>query len=290
MRSCLKWFGGKTYLAPQFAALADSVPHTVYCEPYFGGGAVLFAKDQEGHSEIVNDLDGDLTNFWKVLQHDHGVSELRRRLCCTPFSEAEWKEASEVLADPVCSDPIDRAAAFFVQVRQSRAGLRQVFSPPCKSALRRGMNRDVSAWLSAVDGLPLIAERLARVEIFCRPALDVIRQCDAPETLFYLDPPYVHATRTGSEEYAVEMTDGDHGELLDALCKVRGKVILSGYAHEMYDRPLDEWHWRRREIDVALRTGPTASRKTEVVWWNFDAPYPAQPAKPAKPKNLAQAA
>src|SRR5262245_22014218 len=89
----LKTHGGKHYLAHQIVALMPR--HTHYVEPYAGGMAVLFAKPCEGVSEVVNDLNGDLMNFWRVLQDKKLFAEFRRQVEAVPFSEVEWKEAQQ---------------------------------------------------------------------------------------------------------------------------------------------------------------------------------------------------
>src|SRR3954470_20390106 len=90
----LKWHGGKHYLAPKIVALMP--PHTHYVEPFAGGLSVLLARNPEGVSEVVNDLDRDLTNFWRVLQRDDLFVLFRRTLDATPFSEVEWRDAGAV--------------------------------------------------------------------------------------------------------------------------------------------------------------------------------------------------
>src|SRR3954447_24272618 len=106
----LKWHGGKHYLAP---AIVGRMPrHTHYVEPYAGGLAVLLAKDPEGVSEVVNDLDGDLTTFWRVLQNPGSFDRFLRVFEAVPFSEAEWRESSKNLRAHPDADPVRRAAWF----------------------------------------------------------------------------------------------------------------------------------------------------------------------------------
>jgi DNA adenine methylase len=93
MNGTLKYHGGKHYLAHEIVALMPG--HMHYVEPYAGGLAVLFAKPWEGTSEVVNDLNGDLTNFWRVLQDRKSFADFRRRVEAIPFSETEWQEARE---------------------------------------------------------------------------------------------------------------------------------------------------------------------------------------------------
>lgn len=103
-----------------------------------------------------------------------------------------------------------------------------------------------------------------------RPALQVMARYDDPDCLFYLDPPYMHATRTAkrrrgsiSHAYANEMSDADHTELLASLPALKGMVVLSGYASAEYDAGLRGW--RREEIGTHA---DGALDRTEVLWIN----------------------
>src|ERR1700677_3250721 len=109
MKGPLKTHGGKHYLAQKLIRLMP--PHTHFCEPYAGGLAVLLSKDSEGVSEVVNDLDGNFTNFWQVLQDDGLFAQFQRRVQAIPFSEVEWRKAQQA---PSSEDPVDRAVRFFV--------------------------------------------------------------------------------------------------------------------------------------------------------------------------------
>lgn len=275
--SPIKWHGGKAFLASRFVALMPQ--HVHYCEPYFGGGSVLFAKDPEGVSEVVNDLDGDLTNFWTTLQYPPLFEEFNRRLSCVPFSEMEYADAAGYLENhPRVAGKVpdlNRAVAFFVCCRQSLAGRMDHFAPLSKTRVRRGMNEQAAAWLTAVGWLPAVHERLKRVVVLNRDALDVIRQQDGPDTLFYLDPPYLPSTRASTGEYAHEMTEEQHAKLLTVLgLNVTGKFILSGYRSGLYDEAARTYRWHRRDFDLPNNAsgGKTKRRMVESVWCNFEPP------------------
>ena len=205
-----------------------------YCEPYFGGGSVLLVNDPTGISEVVNDVDGRLTNFWRVLQGEDSFSRFARVLSAMPFSEAEWRLASESNG----ADPVEDAVRFFVHCRQSLAGRMDGFAPLSRMRTRRGMNEQASAWLNAVAGLADVHSRLQRVSILNRDALDVIRQQDGSRTLFYLDPPYLGETRTADDVYSFEMCAKQHETLLETILACKGRVMLSGYRSDLYDRRL----------------------------------------------------
>lgn len=260
----LKWHGGKHFLAPDIIALM--CPHTHYVEPFFGAGAVLLRRDPQGVSEVVNDLCGELTTFWRVLQRESTFAEFQRIVDAVPFSQTEWEEAAAVEGTDV-----ERAVAFFIRCRLSRVGQMGNFATLSRNRVRRGMNEQASAWQTAVEGLPEVAARLKRVVILHDDARRVIRSQDGPNTLFYLDPPYLHETRVSTDVYAHEMTEQDHVELLELVNSVKAYVMLSGYRSDLYDRLLAAPRWRRVEFNVPNNSasGTTKQRKTECVWVNY---------------------
>jgi DNA adenine methylase len=263
----LKWHGGKQYLARRIVALMP--PHLHYVEPYAGGLAVLLAKDPHGDSEVVNDLHGPLTNFWRVIRNDELFPLFHRRVECIPFSQIEWEDAKIALTGDGAGDRVGQAVAFFVFCRQSMAGRCREFAALSRTRTRRGMNEQASAWISAVDGLPAVHARLRRVPVLCQPALQVIRKHDGPDTLFYCDPPYLHETRTACKVYALEMTEADHRELLKTLLACKGKVMHSGYPSAMYDSALSAWNRHSFDIPNNAAGGAVKRVMQECLWCNF---------------------
>lgn len=277
----LKWHGGKQYLARRLVALMPR--HMHYVEPYFGGGAVLLERDpndkslwvsekadRAGVSEVVNDINQDLMNFWTVLRDDKLFPKFQRLCQATPLGRSVYDLGVDLSANG--SSPVVRAWGFFVHCRQSRAGTFKGFTSLTRSRTRRGINGNASEWLSAVEGLPEVHARLLPVVMDCRDALKVIVGEDAPDTLFYLDPPYLHETRVSTDAYAHEMSRDDHGHLLDVLSKVRGKFMLSGYHSELYDEAAKRNNWVRREFDLPNNAagGDTKRRMVECVWMNYE--------------------
>lgn len=260
----IKWHGGKGPLASRIVALMP--PHLHYCEPFAGGLSVLLQKNPDGISEVVNDLNGDLTNFWQVLQSVDTWSDFVRILQATPFSEVEYRDASRA---NVFGSNVDRAVAFFVRCRQSLAGRMDSFAPLSRTRVRRGMNEQASAWLTAIEGLPAVHARLKRVVILNRPAVEVIRQQDGPDTLTYCDPPYLKETRTAPDVYAHEMTTEQHAELLDTILAREGKVMLSGYHSALYDSRLSDWTCHEFEVANHAAGGSGKRRMVECLWCNW---------------------
>ncbi len=271
--SPLKWHGGKSYLATKIVAMMPK--HIHYVEPYAGGLSVLLAKDPEGISEVANDLNLDLTIFWRVLACEQSFPEFVRRMQATPFSEAEWNREPEGTVrhgtETTYIEAVETASRFFVRCRQSLAGRMKDFASLSRTRVRRGMNEQASAWLTTVEGLPEVHARLKRVVILNRDALDVIRQQDGPDTLYYLDPTYLHETRATTGEYSHEMSNEQHGNLLELLTSIKGKFLLSGYRSKRYDSTAAAAKWGRADFDLPNNSagGKEKRRMTECLWMNF---------------------
>ncbi len=267
--SAIKWHGGKSYLAKDIIRLMPS--HLHYVEPYFGGGAVLLAKNPLGISEVVNDIYGGLTNFWQVLQDEKKFSAFQRRIEATPFSQVEFEDAQYHNLRLLQHRDIDAAVAFFVYCRQSRAGQMKDFATISRNRTRRKMNEQASAWLSAIEGLPAIHERLKRVVILNDNALNVIKTQDGQKTLFYLDPPYMAETRASVDVYDHEMSDASHHSLLEMLSDIQGKFLLSGYRNSLYDNFAKQNKWNRMDFERPNNAagGTTKRRMIECVWMNY---------------------
>jgi DNA adenine methylase len=266
----IKYHGGKHYLAKRIIALMPK--HTHYVEPYFGGGAVLLAKDPEGVSEVVNDINHDLSIFWNVLANDELLKEFQRQVDTLPFSEPIFDDCRNRLKSKWKGSAVDIAVQFFVVCRQSMAGRMKDFAPLSRNRTRRGMNEQASAWLTAIDGLPQVHARLKRVVILNKDALEVIRQQDGGKTLFYIDPPYLHETRATTGEYDYEMTEAQHEELLKTLATIKGKFLLSGYDSDLYASYAGRHGWTHHQFDLPNNAagGRSKRRMIESVWCNYE--------------------
>jgi DNA adenine methylase len=133
------------------------------------------------------------------------------------------------------------------------------------------MNEQVSAWLSAVEGLQEAHERLIRVEIRNMDAIDFIRKYDHEDCLFYCDPPYLPETRVVEESYENEMTLEQHHDLLVALSSISGKFVLSGYPSSVYNDVGYINRWNRVDIKIDSKASSAAVKpiKTECLWMNY---------------------
>jgi DNA adenine methylase len=258
------WYGGKFSHLAWLLPLLPQCHH--YCEPFAGSAAVLLNRPPSP-VETYNDLDGEVVNFFQLLRDQK--DRLIEAIGLTPFSRQEFALACRL--DPDVS-PLERARRFYVRARQVRTGLAQTASlgrwANCKNTSRAGMSGVISRWLGGIEDLPLIAHRLLRVQIENRPALDVIRLYDSPETLFYCDPPYVHQTRGDSKAYKYEMADSGHVALARALNAARAMVAVSNYPCDLMDRlyPAPKWH---KVVCAAKTNHATKGMRTEVLWTNY---------------------
>jgi DNA adenine methylase len=201
------WYGGKFSHLNWLLPLLPKCHH--YCEPFAGSAAVLVNREPSP-VETYNDIDGEVVNFFKVLRTEK--DKLIESIGLTPFSREEFFHAVSGYGSGLAD--LERARRFFVRARQARTGLAQTASlgrwANCKNTSRAGMSGVVSRWLGSVEDLPEIAERLLRVQIETRPALEIIKLYDGEDTLFYCDPPYVHSTRGDNNAYGFEMDDQSH--------------------------------------------------------------------------------
>jgi len=258
------WYGGKFSHLDWLLPLLPKTTH--YCEP-FGGSAAVLINREPSPVETYNDVHGEVVNFFRVLREQKDA--LVESIGLTPFSRAEFERA---IAEPAAGlSELERARRFYILARQVRTGLAQKASSGrwahCKLTSRAGMAGAVSRWLGAVEDLPLIAQRLLRVQIENEPAISVIERYDSNETLFYCDPPYPHSSRGDANAYANEMTDEQHRELAGVLRGVKGKVALSSYPCALMDELYGDW----QRVEAAERiTHSVKTLRTEILWVNYD--------------------
>lgn len=240
---------------------------------FLGGGGLEFNLSPVGVSEVWNDLDGQLINFYNVLKNPELFSKFQFLCELTPFSEEEFSKASfmsNLEGVDNFGENVLLAYCFFVSNRMSRGGDGKSFATST-SRLRRGMNEQVSAWLGVVNDLPEFHERIKYVEIRKMGFADFIKKYDSDEAFFYLDPPYLPSTRKAGG-YDFEMTESDHIDLLNLLSSVRGRFILHGYPSDLYEdfsrsNNLDSFEISVKKHSSSGKVKPDAIEK---LWSNYD--------------------
>lgn len=255
-RPVLRWHGGKWLLAPWI--ISHFPAHRVYVEP-FGGAASVLIRKPRAYAEVYNDLDDEVVNLFAVLRGPRSA-DLVEALRLTPFASSEFKSAYLPT-----DDPLERARRTVVKSFQGFGSNAIHRASGFRSNSNRSGTTPARDWRNYPEALPAIIERLRGVTITCRDACEVMAAHDCNDALHYVDPPYVFSTRTDTAaDYAHEMTDSQHADLLAFLRTLKGKVVLSGYPCAAYDEALRDWVRVERK---ALADG--ASKRTEVLWMNF---------------------
>lgn len=259
----IRYHGGKFRLAPW--VLQHFPPHTCYVESFGGAAGVLMQKERS-YAEVYNDLDGDIVNLFRVLQVENTRNALAELLILTPYARAEFELAWELTTDPV-----DRARRTIVRAQMGfgSAGATKGVTG-FRIDTKRKYGTAQSLWTKYPEQITTIGQRLTGVLIENRPATDVITAHDGPETLHYVDPPYVHGTRYESAKsgryYRHEMTDANHMALISTLLDVQGMVALSGYASEIYIDQLEGW--TMNSVSARISAGRGSSTRQECLWLN----------------------
>ena len=266
VRPVMRYHGGKWTLAPWI--ISHFPKHRVYTEVYGGAGSVLMRKPRS-HSEVFNDLDGDVVNLFRVLR-DRGP-EIIRLLTFTPYAREEFDLTFERSGDAMedARRMVMRATMGFgsTVTRPTTA------DRPMRTGFRNGSRQSGTSpgsdWRELPEKLLRVVDRLRGVVIENREAARLLQQLDAPDALHYVDPPYVHSTRgahAGSSHcgYRHEMSDEDHENLAAVLNGLDGQVAISGYRSALYDRLYQRW---RRVERRALADG--GKERVEVLWMNY---------------------
>ena len=268
MKPPVPYFGGKSRLAPWI--VSHFGPHQVYVEPFCGSASVLLAKNSSG-LEVVNDADGALVNFFRVLRDQ--PDDLARVCSLTPYARDEFMACRSVSVD---AEPLERARQWFCLVTQGFGSMPVETTGWSAPSLNGG--NEAAKVSNLIRRFEAVAVRLRNVTIENRDAFAVMAAYDSPDTLHYLDPPYLWSTRSWAkvqsrkQDYAVEFqTDAEHQRLVDYLKSLKGHVVLSGYDCDLYRDALEgSWHVIRKDVAVAGRSrldGGT-SRAVEVLWVN----------------------
>ena len=255
-RSLLRYFGGKWAIAPW--VLSHLPPHRIYVEP-FGGAASILLRKPRSKIEVYNDLDEEIVGIFRVVQDPVMCRELIRRLRRTPYARREFELAFKASADPVI-----RAQRAITRAYQSFHH-EALFNPKkttfADARHRTGGHSKAHEWMTYPRSLAAVSRRLRGIVIECRDAREVIRAQDCPDTLFFVDPPYVPSTR-GSAGYRCELTEADHVALLEQLKAVKGMVVLAGYPSDLYDSALKDW----KRVERGHYAAGSLKQRTEVLW------------------------
>jgi DNA adenine methylase len=264
MKTPISYYGGKNRITSQIVPHIMAIPHTVYVEPFFGGGAVLYAKGKidRGNShyyrEAINDLNKQLITFWRVAREQ--PSELARWIEFTPYSQEEYREARKIYNNPLEYSDLKVAWATYIQCNMS-------FSKKIEAGWGSGVTSQNSAatWVNRTARLPECFERLKDVYIGCEDALSFIKRFDSSHSVAYVDPPYPNTNQGHYDGYTLD----DYQKLCDVLDNCESSYVLSNYHQDIAPKSAQKYI----EIEAVMsaangRNGRTKDniKRTEKLW------------------------
>lgn len=260
LRSPIRWFGGKGRLDLNnwVLPILESIPHKIYVEVFGGGGGLLVAK-KPSPQEVYNDIDSSLYEFFEVISKEDLFQQFYRRISVLPYSRQLYEESKNYKEEP---DKIERVSKWFIVIRNKFGGI-----PDSEGWCSSSSSKD--AWLNCIPKLVKIHKRLQNVVLENSDWRKILSGYDNEEILLYLDPPYVHSTRTGGG-YDFEISEEDHEELVEKILNLKSHVVLSGYENEIY-KPLENNGWKLLKKRVAVfssssKEGEKKNFREECLW------------------------
>lgn len=256
MKTPITYYGGKQTLIKYLLPLIPQ--HRMYCEPFFGGGAVFFAK-RKSDVEVINDINGEVINFYRVIKTK--FSELQKEIQSTLHSRELYKKAMEIYKNPEKYSDVKRAWALWTATNQGFAGMIGSWGFGKDDSKEAALANKRDAFTKDYE------QRLTKVQVESNNAIKVINRCDDKETFIYADPPYIGSDQGHYKGY----TESDYRELLDTLAKVKGKFLLSSYPSKILTSYINKYKWKVQKITKSVAvTKHTDKLKTEMIVMNYD--------------------
>lgn len=256
MKTPITYYGGKQTMVKYLLSLIP--PHKLYCEPFFGGGALFFAKPKS-EVEVINDTNGEVVNFFRMVKSK--FSELQKEVRSSLHSRELYRRAWVVYQNPDMFSDVKRAWAFWILTNQGFAGRMGSWAFAKDCSIERNQSRKREEFTKDY------ADRLNTVQIENNDALKVIDRCDEKQSFFYVDPPYINSNQGHYKGY----TEEDYTRLLERLGKLKGKFLLSSYPSAVLKkfRHRNKWHSMNLKKHVSV-TKLTDKIKTEMLVCNYD--------------------
>lgn len=223
--------GGKPLWVHRIVSLLPE--HKVYAEPFASWLGVFFVKPPS-KVEALNDIDEHIVNVYRVLQDPQKYEEVLHRLGSTLYARTEYMRAKRILVAPDTHTDVDLAWARIVVAKQAFASL--ATGDKVSWGKRIYSNHSARAFANLPEHLLYFHERLKLAQIDCIDGIEFIKYWDTPDTLFYIDPPYISSTRRSKRLYAKELPDEYHERLVDTIIGIKGKAVVSHYLHPIYQR------------------------------------------------------
>lgn len=256
MKTPISYYGGKQSMLKHIIPIIPE--HRVYIEPFFGGGAVFWAKEPS-KVEIINDNNGMVINFYQQLKLN--FDELKLLVDATPFSREAYKQAMVIYNHPYIFSPVHKAWAFWVGTIQgfsNKIGSWRSSSTTGKDSL---LNYNKKAAFERC-----LSNRLELVQIEHKNALELIKRHDCEDAFFYIDPPYVNSNQGHYGGYTQE----HFNELLEGLSEIKGKFLLSSYPNDKLNDYRKKFNWLSSDKEMNLSASRYGGKKkTEALTANY---------------------
>ena len=260
MKTPISYYGGKQLLAKK---IINSIPdHNLYCEPFFGGGAVFFAKEPS-NVEVVNDTNSELINFYKVVSTH--FEALKALVEATLHSRDAYRQATVIYNHPDMFTTVQRAWSVWVLSSQTFASSLENswgFSVGSASTTLRLSNKKANFTTD-------LKNRLSRCTFENTDAIAVIKRFDRVDSFFYLDPPYFNSDCGHYDGYSEQ----DFMNLLDALANIKGKFLLSSYPSTLLQKYIKAKKWNLWSVEKGVTINAKSGylkRKTECLTSNYE--------------------
>lgn len=230
IRAPFPYPGGKSRSVKE---ILKYLPHSgVYVEPFGGSGAVLLAKSP-AKLDVFNDRYSGVVSFYRCIRNEAKMNKLVELLDLTIHSREDFIWCKETWEN--CEDDVERAARWFYMINYS-------FGSLCRNWGRTtsGRGRLSGKVQNKIKGFSIIHERFKTVQVDNQDWYDCLKDYDSPETVFYIDPPYIDAD---PGIYKNKMSHGDHNRLLETIFSLEGFCAVSGYNNPFYmNRAWDDVH------------------------------------------------
>jgi DNA adenine methylase len=258
IKTPVPYYGGKQMMIPE---ILPRIPdHDLYTEAYFGGGAIFWAK-QPVKIEIINDINGEVINFYIVLQTQY--TALNKLIQATLHSRKQHKNAYVIYSSPELFDNVQRAWALWVLCNEGFA---------TKIGTSWGYDKTSNSVAKKVQGAKgrfnadVYKHRLENTQIECNDAVKVIESRDRPGAFHYIDTPYFNSDCGHYKGYTII----DYERQLASMEKLQGKFLHSSYPSDILADYTRRNGWHQVEIKKAIAVSHTVKRlKTEVLTANY---------------------
>lgn len=258
------YFGGKfSWLDWLYAYFPNDFTHL---GELFGGSMVVSINYNGRCIKTVNEINGDVTNFFEVLRDD--TENLILKLELSPCSQENYNKCW-----PIEGNKLERARKFYVRARQSFYGLGSQRENKswhmAKKKLNAQVGETVSKWNNALPKLLEVARVIrSNFQIIKMDALDAILRLDHPKMFFYLDPPYLLETRGSKDDYTFEFSEDDYRKMAEILYKIKGYAMISGYDHPLMYELFESKGWLKIEFPTK-KNNIRSKQVQECIWINY---------------------